>query len=102
MDKTSTKRTGYIYGPVPSRRLGLSLGIDIVPAKICTLDCIYCQIGRTTEKSTVRRDFFDVQTVLDELKARLEKGGQVDYITIGGSGEPTLNSHLGALIGFGR
>jgi len=98
MDKTSTKRTGYIYGPVPSRRLGLSLGIDIVPAKICTLDCIYCQIGRTTEKSTVRRDFFDVQTVLDELKARLEKGGQVDYITIGGSGEPTLNSHLGALI----
>ena len=98
MDKTNASQTGYIYGPVPSRRLGLSLGIDIVPAKICTLDCIYCQIGRTTEKSTVRRGFFDLPTVLDELKTKLAEGIRADYITIGGSGEPTLNSQLGALI----
>lgn len=98
MDKTSTNQTGHIYGPVPSRRLGLSLGIDIVPAKICTLDCIYCQLGRTTEKSTARRDFFDLPAVLSELKNRLSDGVTADYITIGGSGEPTLNSQLGALI----
>ncbi len=98
MDKNRTNPAGYIYGPVPSRRLGLSLGIDIVPSKICTLDCVYCQIGRTTEKSTVRRDFFDLSAVLDELRLRLAEGGRIDYITIGGSGEPTLNSQLGALI----
>jgi len=98
MDKTNTNQTEYIYGPVPSRRLGLSLGIDIVPAKICTLDCIYCQIGRTTEKSTVRRDFFDLPAVLGELKRKLSDGVTADYVTIGGSGEPTLNSQLGALI----
>jgi len=89
---------GYIYGPVPSRRLGRSLGIDVVPAKICTLDCVYCQIGRTTEKSTIRRDFFDVRAVLDELQSKLAAGIEADYITIGGSGEPTLNSQLGCLI----
>ena len=98
MDKNCANPAGYIYGPVPSRRLGLSLGIDIVPSKICTLDCVYCQIGRTTEKSTVRRGFFDLPAVLDELKVRLAEGGSIDYITIGGSGEPTLNSQLGALI----
>jgi len=88
----------YIYGPVPSRRLGLSLGVDIVPAKICTLDCVYCQIGRTTEKSTTRRDFLDIGAVLAELRAKLEAGIKADYITIGGSGEPTLHSRLGELI----
>lgn len=98
MDKQNTHPSGYIYGPVPSRRLGLSLGIDIVPAKICTLDCVYCQIGRTTERSTERRAFFDVQAVLDELKTTLAGAGRIDYITIGGSGEPTLNAQLGALI----
>ncbi|MHC4520439.1 MAG: radical SAM protein [Planctomycetota bacterium] len=98
MDKTDAKRTGYIYGPVPSRRLGLSLGIDIVPAKICTLDCVYCQIGRTTVKNTVRRDFFEVQAVLSELKVILGRGVDADFITIGGSGEPTLNAQLGELI----
>ncbi len=98
MTEPDVNPVGYIYGPVPSRRLGRSLGIDIVPAKICTLDCVYCQIGRTTEKSTVRRKFFDVQAVLDELKSKLAAGIEADYITIGGSGEPTLNSQLGSLI----
>jgi len=98
MDKKSSDPPRYIYGPVPSRRLGLSLGLDIVPAKICTLDCVYCQIGRTTEKSAVRRDFLDVQVVLSELKRVLAEGVHADYITIGGSGEPTLNARLGELI----
>jgi wyosine [tRNA(Phe)-imidazoG37] synthetase (radical SAM superfamily) len=96
--ESDANQVGHIYGPVPSRRLGRSLGVDIVPAKICTLDCVYCQIGRTTEKSTVRRAFFDVRAVLGELKSRLAGGVDADYITIGGSGEPTLNAQLGLLI----
>ncbi len=98
MENNRAGQFRYIYGPVPSRRLGLSLGLDIVPAKICTLDCIYCQIGRTTEKSAVRADFLDVRLVLDELKRVLAEGVHADYITIGGSGEPTLNVRLGELI----
>jgi len=98
MDETEGKRSSYIYGPVPSRRLGLSLGIDVVPAKVCTLDCVYCQIGRTTEKSTVRRDFFDMREVLSELGGVLAQGVHADFVTIGGSGEPTLNVRLGELI----
>jgi wyosine [tRNA(Phe)-imidazoG37] synthetase (radical SAM superfamily) len=88
----------YIFGPVPSRRLGRSLGLDIVPAKVCSLDCIYCQVGRTTQKTIERKEYVPVQKVLDELKARIEKGLQADFITISGSGEPTLNSRLGFLI----
>jgi wyosine [tRNA(Phe)-imidazoG37] synthetase (radical SAM superfamily) len=88
----------YIFGPVPSRRLGRSLGLDIVPAKVCSLDCIYCQVGRTTKKTIERKEYVPVQKVLDELKARIEKGLQADFITISGSGEPTLNSRLGFLI----
>ncbi len=88
----------YIFGPVPSRRLGHSLGLDIVPAKVCSLDCIYCQVGRTTQKTIERKEYVPVQKVLDELNARIEKGLQADFITISGSGEPTLNSRLGFLI----
>ena len=92
------KPTSYTYGPVPSRRLGLSLGVDIVPPKICTLDCVYCQVGRTTEKSVTRRDFVDIEAVLAEIESKLKAGLKADYITIGGSGEPTLNFRLGDLI----
>jgi len=88
----------YIYGPVPSRRLGLSLGVDIVPFKVCTLDCIYCQLGRTTEKTIERRSYVPVQGVLDELRARLAQPLEADFVTISGSGEPTLNSQVGAII----
>lgn len=88
----------YLYGPVPSRRLGLSLGVDIVPAKVCTLDCVYCQLGRTTKKSVEREDFVGIEAVLAELKDRLAQGQQTDFVTISGSGEPTLNSRLGELI----
>lgn len=74
------------------------MGIDIVPMKVCTLDCVYCQLGRTTEKSTVRREFVDIDAVVAEVKSRLAEGVRTDHITIGGSGEPTLNSRLGDLI----
>jgi wyosine [tRNA(Phe)-imidazoG37] synthetase (radical SAM superfamily) len=88
----------YLFGPVPSRRLGLSLGVDIVPFKTCTLDCVYCQVGKTTEKTIERREYVPVEPVLAELKERLAEGLVADYITISGSGEPTLNSRLGELI----
>ncbi len=87
-----------MYGPVPSRRLGLSLGVDIVPLKVCTLDCVYCQLGRTTQKSIERGEFVDIGAVLAELKQSLAEGVRADFVTIGGSGEPTLNSGLGKLI----
>ena len=88
----------YLYGPVPSRRLGLSLGVDIVPFKVCTLDCIYCQLGRTSEKTMERKDYVDVEAVLAELRAKLVEGLEADFITISGSGEPTLNASLGQII----
>ena len=88
----------YLYGPVPSRRLGRSLGVDIVPFKVCTLDCIYCQLGRTSEKTTERKDYVDVEAVLAELRERVAEGLEADFITISGSGEPTLNAGLGQLI----
>jgi len=88
----------YLFGPVPSRRLGLSLGVDVVPFKICSFDCIYCQVGRTTEKTLERKEFIDVDKVLAELATRLKEPLQADYITLSGSGEPTLNSRIGDLI----
>ncbi len=90
------KHKGYVYGPVPSRRLGRSLGIDVVPFKTCTFDCIYCQLGRTTNKTTERREWVPLDGVLDELRGKL--AFRPDYITIGGSGEPTLYSRVGELI----
>jgi wyosine [tRNA(Phe)-imidazoG37] synthetase (radical SAM superfamily) len=98
MDANKENHVSYTYGPVPSRRLGLSLGVDIVTPKVCTLDCIYCQLGRTTRKSAVRQDFVDIRAVLAEIKTKLDAGLRADYITIGGSGEPTLHARLGDLI----
>ncbi len=89
----------YLYGPVPSRRLGRSLGIDLVPFKTCTYDCIYCQLGRTTNKTMERRPYVPVKDILSELKIKLAIGGSPDYISIAGSGEPTLHSDIGELIG---
>jgi len=98
MDRKVIVQNRYLYGPVPSRRLGLSLGVDIVPGKVCTLDCIYCQLGRTTKKTIERKDYVDIEGVLAELKERLAQGLVTDFITVSGSGEPTLNSRLGELI----
>ena len=88
----------YLYGPVPSRRLGRSLGIDLVPHKTCTYDCIYCQLGNTTHKTVERRDYVPVENILSELKEKLAAGISCDYITLAGSGEPTLHASLGEII----
>jgi wyosine [tRNA(Phe)-imidazoG37] synthetase (radical SAM superfamily) len=93
-----TDKIKYLYGPVPSRRLGLSCGIDIAPLKVCTLDCIYCQLGKTVQTTIERKDYIPIEPVLAELKEALAEGLKADYITIAGSGEPTLNSRLGELI----
>ena len=86
----------YIFGPVPSRRLGRSLGIDLVPFKTCTYDCIYCQLGRTTNKTIQRREWVPVDSVIEQLKDKL--GSKPDYITLSGSGEPALFSKLEELV----
>ena len=88
----------YFYGPVPSRRLGRSYGVDIVPFKVCTLDCIYCQLGKTTVKTIERRDYGPIEPILAELREIVAEGLEADFITIAGSGEPTLNLRLGELI----
>jgi len=88
----------HVFGPVPSRRLGRSLGVDLVPHKTCPYDCLYCQIGRTTVHSVERREFVPLEDVLDEVKRKLAAGAQPDYVTLSGSGEPTLYSRLGELI----
>jgi len=88
----------YIYGPVPSRRLGLSLGVDIIPYKNCSYDCIYCQLGRTTNKTIMRKEYAPAEEILRETKRYFKNIKSVDYITFSGSGEPTLHSKIGYLI----
>ena len=90
------KKQEYIFGPVPSRRLGRSLGIDLVPFKTCTYDCIYCQLGRTTNKTIRRKEWVSLETVIEQLKRKLNS--KPDYITLSGSGEPTLFFGLEELI----
>ncbi len=92
------KRYKYVFGPVPSRRLGRSLGVDLVPFKHCSYDCIYCQLGRTTRKTIERRTFVPLRSILAELRRKLEEC-RPDYITLSGSGEPTLYRPLDRLIG---
>jgi wyosine [tRNA(Phe)-imidazoG37] synthetase (radical SAM superfamily) len=87
-----------VYGPVPSRRLGRSLGVDIVPFKVCPYDCVYCQLGRTTERTDLRREFTPLDEILAELELRLAAGPAPDYISLSGSGEPTLYSRAGELL----
>lgn len=89
----------YLYGPVPSRRLGRSLGIDLVPHKICTYDCIYCQIGSTTEKTPVRKEYAPVKEILEEVRSFLKgETSSVDHLSLSGSGEPTLHSRIRSVI----
>lgn len=85
-----------VFGPVPSRRLGRSLGVDLVPFKTCSYDCIYCQLGCTTCKTVERKEWIPLATVLADLKPKLEL--KPDWITLSGSGEPTLYSRLDELI----
>jgi len=89
----------YIYGPVPSRRLGRSLGVDLVPRKVCTYDCIYCQVGKTTRLTLEREEYVPAADILRDVHAALSEGDKgIDYIACSGSGEPCLNSAIGEII----
>ena len=87
-----------MYGPVSSRRLGRSLGLDLAPYKTCPYDCIYCQLGRTTNKTLDIKDYVPLEALVDQLEDKLRRGPRPDYITLAGSGEPTLYSRIGELI----
>lgn len=91
----------YIYGPVKSRRLGNSLGITTVPYKVCSFDCVYCQLKKTTEKTNKRKMYGNEKDILKEIRVFFQqkpKNEIIDYITFSGSGEPTLNKSLGRII----
>jgi len=96
--KKPEKKFQHLYGPVPSRRLGYSLGVDLLPFKTCTLNCLYCQLGRTRKKTIRRNSFFSEKQILEEIREFLKTGTKVDFITFSGSGEPTLNKSIGRLI----
>jgi len=89
---------GQIFGPVPSRRLGFSLGVDTIPFKTCSLNCIYCQLGRTINKTIQRKEYIAADDILREIEEILREGKRIDYITFSGSGEPTLNSEIRRII----
>jgi len=90
----------HVFGPVASRRLGISLGVDIIPFKTCSFDCIYCECGKTTHITLERKKFVDPGKVLEEIKNAInpELHPRIDYITFSGAGEPTLNNDIGHII----
>ena len=91
-------KTKCVFGPVPSRRLGVSLGVDLLPFKTCTLDCVYCECGRTTNHTNVRAEYCPTDAVLDELDAFFSTGRKIDFLTFSGVGEPTLHCGIGRII----
>lgn len=93
-------RKKHIFGPVLSRRLGLSLGVDLIPFKTCSYDCAYCECGHTTEKTVTRQDFFPADEVIRELGEVLASHPRLDSITLAGSGEPTLSRALGPVLAW--
>ena len=90
----------YLFGPVPSRRLGISLGVDLVPHKVCSLNCVYCEVGKTTNLTIERKEYIPINDVINELREYLIQKPKLDFITFSGQGEPTLNSGLGRVIHF--
>ena len=89
------KNLKYLFGPAPSRRLGRSLGINIVPSKICSMNCIYCEAGVTKSLTVNRNEYFSAEEIVDEFKNNFHRFKDItDVITITGAGEPTLNSRL--------
>jgi wyosine [tRNA(Phe)-imidazoG37] synthetase (radical SAM superfamily) len=92
----------YVYGPIKSRRLGLSLGVSLTPYKVCSFDCIYCQLGKTTQRTGQRKEYVNVEEILSEIKTWLaDNRAQAEglkFITFSGAGEPTLNTNIGRLI----
>lgn len=89
----------HVFGPVPSRRLGISLGVDMVRGKSCNLNCVFCECGATKEWTNTRQSFFSYEEVLEELDGVLAKL-EPNYITFSGSGEPTLSKDLGKVISY--
>lgn len=90
----------YLFGPVRSRRFGMSLGVDLVNAKTCSMDCVFCQLGRTGRHTTARKAHVPADRVIRELADWYRKGGKADYVTLSGSGEPTLNTGFGKVIRY--
>ncbi len=90
----------YLFGPVPSRRLGLSLGVDLVPKKVCSFNCVYCEVGKTSKLTVDRKEYVLFEKVKSEIQDFMKSSPRIDYITFSGAGEPTLNSRLGELISF--
>ncbi|HXK49353.1 MAG TPA: radical SAM protein [Clostridiales bacterium] len=90
----------HIFGPVPSRRLGVSLGIDLVPHKVCSLNCVYCECGKTTDLTVERIEYVPYGEVISELDRFMSENPKPDYITFSGSGEPTLNSRIGDIVSY--
>lgn len=88
----------HLFGPVMSRRLGVSLGVDVVPYKYCPLNCVYCEVQSTTHLSCKREEFFRTEEIIAELDNFLAKSPHLDYITFSGAGEPTLNCGLGKIV----
>jgi len=90
----------FLFGPVPSRRLGMSLGVDLIPKKVCSLDCVYCEIGKTTKLTLDRKEYIKVDKIKDELTHYFNNNPDPEYITFSGSGEPTLNIIIGEILHF--
>ena len=88
----------YLFGPVPSRRFGRSLGVDLNPYKTCSLDCVFCQLGRTTERTVIRQEYVLTDMVLSELEDWLKADGRADYIPFPVQGSlhciPALGKYL--------
>jgi wyosine [tRNA(Phe)-imidazoG37] synthetase (radical SAM superfamily) len=90
----------YVFGPVPSRRLGQSLGIDPIPQKTCNWNCVYCQLGRSMPMTNKRQEYVPVEALLEDVDWALHthSSGEIDWVTLVGSGEPTLHNGLGKII----
>ena len=97
-----SRKFKYLFGPVPSRRFGRSLGVDLVPFKKCSFDCVFCQLGKTDKTTMERKAYAPIEDVLGELGEWLERDGRADFITLSGSGEPTLHKDFGKVFDFVR
>jgi len=92
------KHYHYLFGPVPSRRLGRSLGVDLLCERRCSFDCLFCEVGATESLTRERREYVPTAAVIAELREWLAEGGQADVITLAGAGEPTLHTGFGEVI----
>lgn len=90
----------HLFGPVLSRRLGFSLGIDLIPYKVCSLNCVYCEVGKTTDLTLERKNYINIAPILKELDTFLATNPKLDHITFSGGGEPTLHSQIGEVISY--